>query len=123
MIYIAIKRLFRRLKKQREFNARRRQSDYRATSLAVQLALSGSLQSCRRGVSVVSKRERKLLVAGLFLLGGCATVPQLPQRSPGVVFEPCLMTVSACDTSKERCTKIQIHALCQQEGPQPRKDR
>lgn len=50
-----VRRLFKRLKKQREWNKRRRLSDYRATALAVKLALTGSLQSCRRGVSIVAR--------------------------------------------------------------------
>lgn len=50
-----IKRVFKRLKKQREWNKRRRISDYRATALAVKLSLTGSLQSCGRGVSIVAR--------------------------------------------------------------------
>ena len=50
---IKLRRIFRRIAKIREFNRRRRQSDHRATSLAVQLVLSGSLQTCRRGVSCI----------------------------------------------------------------------
>lgn len=52
-MFKTVKRIFRRLKKTREWQKQRRLSDHRATSLAVKLALSGSLQSCRRGVTVL----------------------------------------------------------------------
>lgn len=45
------KRIFKRLQKTYEWHKRRHISDYRATSLAVKLVCSGSLQTCRRGVS------------------------------------------------------------------------
>lgn len=50
-----IKRIFRRLQKTREWNKRKRISDYRATSLAVRLVLSGSLTPISRGVSTIGR--------------------------------------------------------------------
>lgn len=44
---ISIKRLFKRLKKNREWNKRRRISDHRATNMAVRLTLTGALQPPR----------------------------------------------------------------------------
>lgn len=52
---IHLKRIFRRLQKTREWNKRRRISDYRATSLAVRLVLSGSLTPATRGVRVIGR--------------------------------------------------------------------
>lgn len=52
---IHLKRIFRRLQKNHEWNKRRRISDYRATSLAVRLVLSGSLTPATRGVSMIGR--------------------------------------------------------------------
>lgn len=49
------RRIFKRLKKNHEWNKRRRISDYRATSLAVRLVLSGSLTPATRGVSMIGR--------------------------------------------------------------------
>jgi hypothetical protein len=51
-----MKRLWRRMKKDREWNKRRRLSDHRATSLAVRLTLTGALKSCTRGVRVIGRQ-------------------------------------------------------------------
>jgi hypothetical protein len=53
---LQLKRLFRRMKKNREWNKRRRLSDHRATSLAVRLTLTGALKSCTRGVRVIGRQ-------------------------------------------------------------------
>ena len=57
-MFKTVKRIFRRIKKNHEWQKQRRLSDHRATSLAVKLALSGSLQSCRRGVTVLGRAGR-----------------------------------------------------------------
>ena len=51
-----MKRLWRRMKKDREWNKRRRLSDHRSTSLAVRLTLTGALKSCTRGVRVIGRQ-------------------------------------------------------------------
>ncbi len=57
MILRGIKRYFKRLKKEAEFRKRRKISDYRATSMAVRLVLSGALIPCRRGVSMIGRAK------------------------------------------------------------------
>ena len=52
---IHIKRLFKRLQKNHEWNKQRRLSDHRATSLAVKLALNGEIKTSRRGVTVMGR--------------------------------------------------------------------
>ena len=46
-VFMPLKRLFRRIKKDREWKKSRKLSDHRAKSLAVKLVLSGALQPPR----------------------------------------------------------------------------
>lgn len=52
-----LKRFFKYLRNYRKWNRSRKQSDYRATALAVQMVITGALTPCSRGVSIISKNK------------------------------------------------------------------
>lgn len=54
------KRLFKWISNRRKWNRTRKQSDYRATALAVKLSLTGALTSCTRGVTIIPYKRRTL---------------------------------------------------------------
>lgn len=54
-----LKRFFKYLANRRKWNRTRKQSDYRATALAVKLTITGALTNGTRGVSIVSLKRRR----------------------------------------------------------------
>lgn len=53
-----LRRIFRWINNYRKWNRSRKQSDYRATALAVKLSITGALTPCNRGVTIVPLRRR-----------------------------------------------------------------
>ena len=54
-----LKRFFKWMSNRHKWQRSQKQSDYRATALAVKLTITGALTSCNRGVSILPLKRRQ----------------------------------------------------------------